>query len=153
MSSCLNITAKKKGVDIDIVILSTTPTRWLREEISNLPYDEDRVLTIGEIRDWISTLERLQDGFKKTVADLQQELEDEKQLLIKAESEAAIADIRSRMDDLKASIQYYSDFSSDAAAFGEPWCCDRCLSALKTALSVMEENAYDQDVEFYIYAD
>ena len=153
MSSSLVITAKKKDISIDIIDLSTTPTRWLREEIDNLPYGEERVVSIGEVRDWISTLDRMQYVYAKRVIALKQELADERELLTKATTSTATENIRRRIDDIKSSIVYYSDVDSNDAAFGDPWCCDRCLSALKVALSVMEENAFDKDVEFYIFAD
>lgn len=153
MSSNLIISAKQKDMSICLASLSTTPTRWLRRTVDGMPNDGEREVTPQKIREWIAVLDSIQAGYKKRVADLEKELANERELLSKAETEVAIENIRGCISDIQSSIQYYSDPDSDEASFGDAWCCDRCLRALRISLRVMEENEYEKDIKFYIYAD
>lgn len=154
MSSYVIISAKKKDVKIDIITLTTTPARWLRSEVAyNLPDYEERPITINELNGWIDSLRALQGDYQRHAGELKAELAQEGQMLLKAETEAAITNIRERMDDLRASIAYYTNYDNEDGTWGDAALCNKCLKALLIAVHVMKENVSDKEVEFYIYAD
>lgn len=152
MSSYFSVYANKKGVDICLDSVGTTPTRWFRQEFGPLTYDTETEITDSMARAWEHNLKVFIADQEAQKQEYVKKLQEEKTLLCSATTPAAADNIRIEIDRLEEMIGYYEDEET----FSDIWCARRILKMVETLRTVMAENEFNSEenkVTFSYYAD